>query len=57
MPTEVLIEFRETDINPVEFTIWADTDTEFTLSNLTGEPKTFFIEDAPSRRRFRRVRQ
>ena len=43
----MLIEFGETDINPVEFTISADTDTTFLLSNLTGEPKTFFIEDAP----------
>ena len=46
LPTEVLIEFGDTDINPVEFTIEANTETEFLLSNLTLETKTFFIEGA-----------
>jgi hypothetical protein len=41
-----LIEFQETDINPAEFTIRANTDTEFTLVNDTLESKTFFIEEA-----------
>jgi hypothetical protein len=45
LPTEVLIEFGDTDINPAEFTIRANTDTEFTLSNPTLEIKTFFIEE------------
>jgi hypothetical protein len=45
LPTEVLIEFGDTDINPAEFTIGANTDTEFTLSNATLETKTFFIEE------------
>ncbi len=46
LPTEVTIEFREADIDPPEFTIWADTDTEFLLANLTLETRTFFIEGA-----------
>ncbi len=46
LPTEVLIEFEDTGMNPAEFTIAADTDTEFTLVNQTLESKTFFIEEA-----------
>jgi hypothetical protein len=46
LPTEVLIEFGDADINPAEFSIRADTDTEFLLSNLTLETRTFFIEGA-----------
>jgi hypothetical protein len=45
LPTEVLIEFGDTAINPAEFTLGANTDTEFTLSNPTLETKTFFIEE------------
>jgi hypothetical protein len=44
LPTEVLIEFGEADLNPAEFTIQANTDTEFTLANLTLQRRTFFIE-------------
>ena len=46
LPTEVTIEVRDADVDPPEFTIWADTDTEFILVNLTLEPRTFFIEGA-----------
>jgi hypothetical protein len=46
LPTEVVIEVQETEINPVEFTIAANTDTEFTLVNQTLQSKTFFIEEA-----------
>ena len=38
------IEVRDDQINPDEFIILENTDTELTLANLTLEPKTFFIE-------------
>ena len=44
VPTEVTVEFRDEGIVPADFTILANTDTEFTLANLTLEPKTFFID-------------
>jgi hypothetical protein len=44
VPTEFTIEFRDDAMNPEEFTILADTDTEITLSNLTTAARVFFIE-------------
>lgn len=44
IPTEFTVELRDEDINPAEFTILANTDTELTLSNLTTEARTFFID-------------
>ncbi|MBW3634290.1 MAG: cupredoxin domain-containing protein, partial [Chloroflexi bacterium] len=44
VPTEVTIEFRDDAINPEEFIILENTDTEFTLANLTLDDKTFFID-------------
>jgi len=44
VPTEFTVELREGELFPQEFTILANTDTELTLSNLTTNPRVFFIE-------------
>ena len=45
IPTTATIEFRDGgDMNPSEFTFLANTDSTLTLSNLTTESKTFFID-------------